>query len=661
MSGKTIRRRYFLRYLPAIVAGLALLGAGSAWARPHIYLQGRVPFYIERPTVRAIFALEGEREDRTGPFVNIKKDTVLTTQKLDIRTRGFVYHPKLLVFDAALRPEFRQRSVDADTGYKESVDGKFLGYSLDTQWLRDKPYKINLFASRDRQDVSNTLAADTLTKSTVYRGRLVLDYPVLPTTLTAQKQDFTTKGFYRSQNKQDSIVLEADKQTQKSDSNLRFDIRSIDRVINTTTQKLKRSSGYITNDYRVSNTRRLRSNLRYADVSTERLGYTTTDLESRFEMDHRRHFRSSYGVFFNQRDDLDFSSKNYGLSAGVSHQLYENLTTSLNLSGNQSQANTGDLDNYDARLGLRYKRHIPWGQLQVNFDYRQRIRDDQRTGKVAFTSAERHLFKGAAAQVFLENRNIDTGSIVVTNAAGTLVYVEGIDYSIDTVGATVRITRDPFAGIGDDEAVLVDYSYVPDPPAKTGLGEFGFGVNLRLWEMLELYYRRNRANERQISGQFPVNLVDDTLQTAGAELDLKWSRTRFEVEDRDTTISPFRRWLVSEALSFRPHRNIGLGLGGAYTETTLKDTGEITKGTSANASLSWHVSSTGRLQARAFWRRLRSSVQRTDSTGVIATYDWWFGAWRPQVRYEYLDDENGVSGELRKRHSIFLRIERFFR
>ena len=72
------------------VVGLALLWAGAAHGiSPFLYLEGAVPFYIERPTMKAFFSVEQENETRTGPFINSEKDTTTTRQKLDIRTRGW--------------------------------------------------------------------------------------------------------------------------------------------------------------------------------------------------------------------------------------------------------------------------------------------------------------------------------------------------------------------------------------------------------------------------------------------------------------------------------------------------------------------------------------------------------------------------------------------
>ena len=297
----------------------------------------------------------------------------------------------------------------------------------------------------------------------------------------------------------------------------------------------------------------------------------------------------------------------------------------------------------------------------MNLGVRERIEDDTRIGAFVFVTGEAHTFVGVSTQIFLDNIAVDTATIIVTDSTGLITYVPGIDYFVDTVGNSVRITRDPFAGIADDQVVLVDYSYVANPPAKTGQTTTTFGTNLWLWDILNMFYQYSHSEERLISGQYPNELTDDTVQRAGVELKWRWSTTYAEIEDRDTTRTPLERFLVRETLTFRPIRTLSFGFGVEYSELELKDTGEVTEGTGANANLTWNVGPRGQLRVRAFDRRNRSTVQQTKSRGLVSVYDWWFGAWRPSIRYEFLDDINEISGDARERQSIYFQIERTFR
>ncbi|MCK5481113.1 MAG: hypothetical protein KAJ06_08200, partial [Gammaproteobacteria bacterium] len=333
LTGKSRKR------LAAVSAagGLALLWAGVAHGlAPYLYLEDPVPFYIERPTVRALFSVEQENETRTGQVSDVDTDTTTTRQKLDIRTRGFAYHPALVIFDAGLRPEFRQRTEDADNDFKQDDDDVFLGYFLDTTWLKDKPYTINLFTARDKQDTTSTTtggpqATDVTTETSVDRGRLLLNYPVLPTTMTAESRETITDGFYRSVDADDSIRIESRKETQNSKTTLDIESREQDRRINGAGSTTDWFSTFISNTYRPGDKSTLTSGFFYSDRSTVSRDTTTTRLNSRLRVDHRKNFSTHYLARLDRRDEKDFSTDSVSLGAGLRHLLYENLTTSFNV------------------------------------------------------------------------------------------------------------------------------------------------------------------------------------------------------------------------------------------------------------------------------------------------------------------------------------------
>ena len=649
-----------------LAGGLALLWAGMAHGlAPYLYRKDPVPFYIERPTVKTLFSVEQKTETRSG---TTDTDTTTTRQKLDIRTRGWFYHPALVIFDAGLRPEFRQRTQDAGNNLDQDDDDVFFGYFLDTTWLQDKPYTINLFTAKDKQDttssanntVSNSVAADVTTETDVNRGRLLLKYPILPTTITVESRETTTDGFFRSVDGDDTIRLESRKETENSKTTLDIKSREQDRRIDGSDSSTDWFSTFINNTYRPGINSTLVSGFFFSDRSSKSRDSTTTRLKSRLRIDHRKNFSSHYLARFYQRDEEDFSSDSVSVGAGLTHLLYENLTTSFNVNATRNKLDDGDLNTDVANLGFRYRRHIPWGRLNMDLAVRERIEDDTRDGTFAQVRDEPHVFVGTSTQIFLDNNNVDNTTIIVTDSTGLITYVPGIDYVVDTVGDSTRITRDPFAGIGNNELVLVDYSYVRDPPAKTGLTTTTFGTNLYLWDMLTLFYQYSNSDERLISGEHPDELTDDTVQRAGVELKWRWSTTYAELEDRDTTVAPYERFLVRENLTFQPSRNLSFGFGAEYSEVKVKDTGEITEGTLVNANLTWSIGPRGILRARAFDRRANSSVQDTESKGFISNYDWWYGAWRPSIRYEYIDDVNKLTDDTRKRHIIYFQIERFF-
>ncbi len=624
-----------------------------------MFLREPVPLFLERPTTRLLTSYQIDDEQRQGPFIDVEETTNTSRLVLDIRTRGWAYHPALLVFSLGVKPELKRQSRDTNTEFKQDDDTDFLGFFADATLLQFKPYTINLFAQRQRTGFTSSLASDTTTESSIYRGRLLLKYDPLPTTITLERRDSKTENFYDSFDVSDTVRIESRHETSRSRTTLKAEAIAQDRGISGSEFTTDRINTSIINSYQLSEKANLATGLNFVDSSSGVRESTTLGLSTRLSIRHRSNFRSHYRLRLDKRDERDFSSNRKSASTGLSHHLYENLTTSFNVSASQDDLTGGELNTYGSVLDFRYRRRIPWGALSMNLGLRARVEDDKRDVDFSEVRDEQHSLSSTI--VFFDSNDIDLNSIIVTDVSAAIIFVEGIDYIVTSVGRAAGIERTLLGGIANGQSVLVDYRFVAEPPNKTLLKTTTFGVNLNLRSVLTVFYNLSHSKEDLLSGLRTSELTDDTVQRAGTELRWKWNTTRFEVEDRDTTRTPLRRWLVREFVSFRPSRNLSLGFSADYGKMKLKDSGEVTTGTGAGATAAWQLGGTGRFRADASYRRLDGRSNDTETQRFIATYDWIFGAWRPSVRYRFVDEKNKRTGDSRQRQSIFLQLERRFR
>ncbi len=167
----------------SVCAAMGIVAAPDASAAP-LYFDGPVPVFLQRPSTTLFYSRELEDETRSGPTAGRDQDLTSDHITLDFRMNGWVYHPALLTFNLAIRPEFiwRKSEISGRAVKKDKAD--FLGYSVDTTWLKDKPYTIKLKSHRDRRDSSSSLAADVTTESSGDSVSLLLKNTVLPTALT---------------------------------------------------------------------------------------------------------------------------------------------------------------------------------------------------------------------------------------------------------------------------------------------------------------------------------------------------------------------------------------------------------------------------------------------------------------------------------------------
>lgn len=642
------------RKLGALAVAIALSSRGGPG-------HAQMPlFYMELPTATLDLGFETDRETRRGPFIDQTKETATARQKLDVRTRGYVYHPALLVYSIGIKPELKQQDTETTGGFAQEDHSSFLGYFVDATVLQLKPYTLNLFASKDRSEFRSSLAPDVATESNLNRGRLLLKYPALPTTVTLESRESRFENFFSSFEKTDAARVESSHKSDASRTSFKAESARQTRRIDASAFTVERDDASIGNSYTPSRGQTLASSARYGRSRSELFDFTLASVSSRLALRHTERFNTYYDVRLDRRDEKDFFSDSRTVSAGLSHLLYENLTTSLGASRTRSEVNTGALDGRGANLSFLYRRRIPWGHLSANLGYGKRIEDDRRAGALTEVRDEALILSGTTP-VLLANANVDVSSIVVTDSTGTTIYVENADYVASAVGSAVAIARTPFGAIGDGDQVLADYRYQALPPAKTAVESRSFGFDLSLWSSLRLYYQRNRSEQTLLSGTRSFEPFDDTIERIGGEFGWKWSTTRVEYEDRDTTRTPTERRTIQEVLTLRPSRDLSLGSSADYSELRLKETGDVTESTSVRANLGWRASAAARISLEAFAQRSRGRVQDTERSGVTAVYEWAYGAWQASLRYLFLDERNGLSGDTRERQTLLFQVRREFR
>jgi len=643
-------------WLPAILA----FGCNGEASATELYFDWPVPLLIERPSVA--LALSGEIDQSTHDISQSRTGRDAYTNELELRidARGFVYHPALLRYNLRLRPEFRWRDVKAD-GDKSSSDANFLGYGIYTTWLKEKPYTVSLSAERSRMEFSNSLSPPALAENKYYNGSLLLKSAVLPTTIAYYNLETNSTDFFnQSLTREKGWRLTSSFLAENNKTELNVEQSEYDRSISDSSTTSEQFRALLNNRYRLGDSGDLYSTLRFLDSSIRDRNTSTTGIRSRLSLDHRKNLSSYYEANFRQTNSENYSNRSTTLSAGLTHHLYENLNTTVNVNGSKSDSAIGALSRYSGKLKLTYTRRIRWGSVRIDFDNQETIRDDQRDATLVNVQDEAYVFEGITTSVILDSAYVDADSIILTDAAGLVVYVLGVDYDVDVLGITTIITRSSFGGIGDDQAVLVSYLFAANPPAKTKISRDSFGVTLYLGEPVQLYYEKSTSDERLIEGtplEFPL---DSVLRRAGAQLSLGRSITRFDYRDMESSRSPRRILSVTETVQFQPRPAVSIQLSGGFSQMELKDTGEILENFAINTGLGWRVGRRGRLKASAFLREIRSTFQSQEQKGVTVEYQWRYGAWLARVHLRLHSATNEFADDTWDRRVLYYEARRRF-
>lgn len=640
----------------AIVLGWA----GSALGQG-LYFEWPTRIYMERPTTTLFLSGEVDESSQETSDSKSERERLRRELELNIFTRGYIYHPALMTYSIRLRPEFRWQDTDTNTDEDESSSrSNFLGYNLGTTWLKEKPVTVSLTADRTRSEFSSRLAAETVIEASRYSGRAQYNSALLPTSISYMSLDEDVSGYRPSQTSDDRWDLHSMLRRPDNQTELRLELRDFDRSIDGVSTPSELLRVLLSNRLTLGQGDYARTSLSFFERSREDLDTSNLRIDGQLVFRHEHNLQSDYRAAYRRSDNDGSIDRSGSLAAGLRHQLYENLTTNLDLSAEKADSEFGSTDSYGGGLNVAYTRRIPWGQIRLYGSKHRSVRDDQRVAEFVPVRGAPYTFAGISTTIVLDDVNIDVDSIVITDVTGAIVYVLGFDYDVEVFGATTTVRRNSLGDIGDGETVLVDYVYVPNPPAKTVRESTGAGMSVSLWDRLSVSYDVHRSDEEVVKGLPPEFPLDSESRRLTARLNLGPSITMFEMSELISARAPRETTSLTQTLRFQPSRRLSLNLGGAYVRTKLNDTGEIVKSSGLNAGVSLNLDRFGWLKVAAFTRRSESDLRKEEHNGLDADYRWRFGAWRSLVRVRIQDNLNEFEDINWGRRTLYLEIKRRF-
>lgn len=694
--------------LATCLLALACPPAGAAeWFR----------YRINPPQLVDIFLSGNFESDKSvRPTSRSTIETTTTTEALDIRTDGWAYHPAFMTFEAGLQPEFEQRNAKYDGGGKQESVGTFLGFNIDASVLPYKPYTLDLHARQDRSQYRNTLAQDQVSESSTYRAKLLLKEYWMPSTITLESRDRITKSPNAARDGTELAKLESRHRSESSDTRLEtaFEERTRENAGSEIASQHMLLNAR--NRYQPGENSKLNSGFNHKIDRMADGDRAQTSLNSDLSVRHRKELSSNYGLTLENRSEQGSNSRSGAATAALQHQLYENLATSLNGNAGKSQSEGGNMADYGAGLNFAYTRPIPWGKINANLGHTDQIRDWQQVLAEEKITREPHTVTTANPWVMLAKTDVVPGSIEVRDPANPLIlYTEGSDYSVTTIGRETQITWLNWAILpfsSGSGGISVDYSHTTDPSAKTRLITDTFGIGVNLWSMLGLNYSQTKTRADLLSGTPGTGDTQDRFtQSLSSSLNLgwrsvrsvtrasimkaetsaeekeggrgaatqealslgqtfrvgNWSSTSLEMTDQSmggdkstSSRQPTRTHRAQQIFSFRPLRYLSASVSASLNETEYKETGDRIRSSDYDATMYWLLG-TGSLTAKAYRQELQGLTEETGSTGLEADYQWRYFTWKPTVRFSLVEKEQRAQENSKQtRFVLYFEVRREF-
>jgi hypothetical protein len=550
----------------ALLAGASL--ALAACGGPRVARKGVPGTRVNR--MHGAVRLEAEY-DRNKSDVGGSTQSRLLREEIEAIIEGQVYDSRFLKYAGGLTLRFVQDDTSGgDDGFSNAWSPR---YFARLRFFPRHPVSLTVHAKRDEdrsivESESSTGIVESIQEEigsllTFRRGRLTGEAEV-------RRAQAETDGLTRDRD-QTSDLARLGLSHRPSAGFHTSGFYSYDRY-----QEQTSGQDYETNTFNVNNTIRWggaeagrRHTLSSIFWSRERRG--TTDYTDRRLNEALRVWWLDYLDSETRYEYQWFEADNQSRRDTVRHefhlQVYQSMFVNLGAYFSHLGLTEGETRQRGWNLGLDYRKQTPIGMLTLGYTHLFRREDNSFEDTVLQILDESHVL--AATEIaLLDQTDVDETTVVVTNASGTVTYVEGFDYDLIPRGRRLEVVRVPGGLIAEGEAVLVDYEYAVPGSGKFDTEDDRYRASILLFKSLRLYAELARVRQSIVSGEADRPLEDVDSWLAGLDYTVGGFTFEGEYQDYDSTAAPFTstRLEASYARAVGPRAQLGVSATDVRTE-----------------------------------------------------------------------------------------------
>lgn len=599
--------------------------------------------------VEAVYRTEDQTSDGGSDF---HRELRRFEEYIELTGEGFVYHPLFMDWRGQVRLGLLQQRYETDAGDGENVHDLLQEYDFDAIFFQEKPVRI-LVNARRRDDVVRDLFSDVIHVEE-NRGGATVQFvnAIAPAHITVDRQTMHRFGFSQDS---DSTLNTAEARMRilpgsRFSTDLSYRHRDYHEDFRARNGfDLERTTDLESHEFNLLNIARFGPRGRHRVTTTGHLYDQTGTTETRTarftqraDLALTRRLDTYLSGAFDRVEAASQTTSSQRVNAGLHHRLFESLDTFVDVRARRTEfEESGEETDIGGGVRFAYRRTTPHGHLSAGYSIDvDQIDRGQTSGFRSVTDEAIVLADGQLT--FLANRDVLLGTVVVTDAAGLRVYVDGLDYRLTEVGGRVQIERLLGGGIAGGETVLVDYDF--EQEGDVSFTQLAQSVNVRhdwtegLLQGLGLYYRYGDLRNSGETGESePLEFSSHTVGSIYRWRFLEWTE---EFQDFDANISPYSSLRSALMAQFQPWRRTQARVGAEhltvnYRESGEDDTGLINLTAQINGQAGRHT--TWNLQAL---QRFESGRNEETATGLAAFLRW---------TYRKLSAEIGVRLEMRDR------------
>ncbi|MBI1336896.1 MAG: hypothetical protein GC164_08030 [Phycisphaera sp.] len=274
---------------------------------------------------------------------------------------------------------------------------------------------------------------------------------------------------------------------------------------------------------------------------------TLLRINQSLNLQHTQTFSTFYTVRYRDDTSGGQSDREIGGEIGFRKSIYDSLDIVGFFFYTDDTFTDGSTSELGGELDLDYRKKTPIGQFTSSLSFSRNYQSETSAAGIRRIIDEAVTFSGAPP-VSLAFPNVVTGSVVVTDTSNVVIYVEGLDYTLTTFGATVQIERLVGGSIADGQTVFVDYTVDIARDAQYTTDDIVWRMRLDLDMVpVSIYTEYRERTDTLTTGLDPGNLNSIRSLLGGVEVrPIEELTLRGEIETREDRLN-----LSSDSLRVR--------------------------------------------------------------------------------------------------------------
>lgn len=366
-------------------------------------------------------------------------------------------------------------------------------------------------------------------------------------------------------------------------------------------------------------------------------------------------FTGTYGLNKNQYTLTE--SNQTKIKGSLSHQLYLSLRTNIFYEYQNNLHSSFTETRQQAGIRLNYTKIIPTGKLNISYNYiKNRQNTEASDNLTQIINEEKSLNDGEI--ILLNNEHIDSETIIVKDATGTIIYSQDIDYIIIENNNFIEIQRLPGGQINNGDLVLVDYTVSESGSYNYDFNTNHISVSINLFKnFLEIYYTGGFQSYSNVDKSDWVTLNHYNQNIYGMRINYKFLRTGIEYDQYRSNIIPYNLFTAYINIQ-QNYRNFLFSINGNYKYYEMFGNETERRYLVINGNLVYRISPTTRIDWGIGYN---SRVQTNNDLSIVTSKI----EYTKEIRQLYLSAGIDVfhrlkEGEENKIRGVYLKAVRRF-